>query len=210
MFSHLIFCNHLFSYLCTLLPPDHSQGLQGDRVLKKKKKIAFLWLFSLILFQLISSKVKEDRGQVEQIIYIFAQCLFHICWEPNSYLLWNKFIFSWETDPIKPPLCFDVYNVHCACRREVLLSLDQTRGMKFAFKSQLPIRAFSQRNWQCKSCLNSLGIIKRDIAKGKSGWKNIFFVVKSIKISYQDVLTYRHESYQHLFSWWWLLRSICF
>ena len=78
----------------------------------KKKKIAFLWLFSLILFQLISSKVKEDRGQVEQIIYIFAQCLFHICWEPNSYLLWNKFIFSWKTDP-KPPLCFDVY-LQCA------------------------------------------------------------------------------------------------
>ena len=59
---------------------------------RKKTKIAFLWLFSLILFQLISSKVKEDRGQVEQIISVFAQCLFHICWEPNSYLLWNKFI----------------------------------------------------------------------------------------------------------------------
>ena len=67
-------------------------GSSGKQGFEKKTKIAFLWLFSLILFQLISSKVKEDRGQVEQIIYIFAQCLFHICWEPNSYLLRNKFV----------------------------------------------------------------------------------------------------------------------
>ena len=55
--------------------------------------------------------LSSESGR-EQIAFLFVQCLYHICWEPNSYLLWNKFIFSWETDP-KPPLYFDVY-LQCA------------------------------------------------------------------------------------------------
>ena len=76
MFSHLIFCNHLF-FLCTSNTPHHSQGPQGSKVLKKENNI-FL-TFPRILFHVMSSKAKEDRGQVEQIISVFAQCLFHIC-----------------------------------------------------------------------------------------------------------------------------------
>ena len=63
----------------------------------------------LIIHQVFSSTWKRkfyvfgislsSESEREQIALLFVQCLYHICWEPNSYLLWNKFIFSWETDP---------------------------------------------------------------------------------------------------------------
>ena len=59
---------------------------------------------------LVSSSA--ETGKVKQIIFRFAQCLFHICWEfpleteQNHICSWNKFILVGKQIPATSAQCF--------------------------------------------------------------------------------------------------------
>ena len=58
-----------------------------------------------------------ETGKVKQIIFRFAQCLFHICWEfplateQNHICSWNKFILVGKQIPATSAQCFDIRQV---------------------------------------------------------------------------------------------------
>ena len=94
MFSHWRFCNHPISYLCTFQP----------LIIHWETQNIFMSYF------LVSSSA--ETGKVKQIIFRFAQCLFHICWEfpleteQNHICSWNKFILVGKQIPATSAQCF--------------------------------------------------------------------------------------------------------
>ena len=94
MFSHWRFCNHPISYLCTFQP----------LIIHWETQNIFMPYF------LVSSSA--ETGKVKQIIFRFAQCLFHICWEfpleteQNHICSWNKFILVGKQIPATSAQCF--------------------------------------------------------------------------------------------------------
>ena len=99
MFSHWRFCNHPISYLCTFQP------------------LIIHWETQNIVMPYFLVLSSAETGKVKQIIFRFAQCLFHICWEfplateQNHICSWNKFILVGKQIPATSAQCFDIREV---------------------------------------------------------------------------------------------------